>query len=364
MLFFLFIPATLAAALVFLPDLRQGFFFVTAMSLNWAAGGGELLPAARARPDLRRSRRRSRASPTSAATHLQATLLEQRQAFLADPAGGAQSIGAFASLHTSIFFTAALAAHLLGLGRAREGGGVDPVRADGRRDDPPRLALRRRRPGRHGHRRRWRSRSPALISGYDPRAAREPARPCVTPAGDEPVARRLAPASRWRPRPSWPASSRPAASGCRCAIPTTSRRSTSGSWASASRCSSASTSGSARRAPACAAVARGAGERAEGALDAARARLAVGGALVGFYATYMAYRNLKSIVPLLRPDDLFDRQLADLDRDLFLGHDPAALLHTLLGTGVTTHVLSAAYVAFIVFLPLTIGVALVFSRPS
>ncbi len=89
--------------------------------------------------------------------------------------------------------------------------------------------------------------------------------------------------------------------------------------------------------------------------------VAVGGALVGFYATYMAYRNLKSIVPLVRPDVQYDSQLAQVDRDLFFGHDPAALLHTLLGTGVTTHVLSAAYVAFIVFLPLTIGVALVFS---
>jgi membrane-associated phospholipid phosphatase len=90
--------------------------------------------------------------------------------------------------------------------------------------------------------------------------------------------------------------------------------------------------------------------------------LAVCLALVSFYATYMAYRNLKSIVPLLRPGELFDRQLADLDRDLFAGNDPAALLHSLLGTGLPTHVLSAAYVAFIVFLPLTIGVTLVFSR--
>jgi hypothetical protein len=89
--------------------------------------------------------------------------------------------------------------------------------------------------------------------------------------------------------------------------------------------------------------------------------LAVGGALIGFYVTYMAYRNLKSVVPLLRPDDLFDGQLADLDRAMFFGHDPAALLHGLLGTGVMTHVLSTAYAAFIVFLPLTIGVALVFS---
>jgi PAP2 superfamily protein len=90
--------------------------------------------------------------------------------------------------------------------------------------------------------------------------------------------------------------------------------------------------------------------------------LAAGSALLGFYVTYMAYRNLKSIVPLLRPDDLFDRQLADADRTLFAGHDPATLLHSVLGTGVAAQVLSTAYVAFIVFLPLTIGIALVFSR--
>jgi membrane-associated phospholipid phosphatase len=95
--------------------------------------------------------------------------------------------------------------------------------------------------------------------------------------------------------------------------------------------------------------------------SAARA-LAAGGALVGFYVSYMAYRNLKSVVPLLRPGDDFDRALGDVDRALFGGNDPATLLHTLLGTGVVTHLLSTAYVAFIVFLPLTIGVALVFSR--
>ncbi|MDP8967917.1 MAG: phosphatase PAP2 family protein [Actinomycetota bacterium] len=93
-----------------------------------------------------------------------------------------------------------------------------------------------------------------------------------------------------------------------------------------------------------------------------RAGIAAGSALVGFYATYLAYRNLKSVVPLIRPGELFDRQLASLDRELFGGNDPAALLHTLLGTGLPTHVLSTAYVAFIVFLPLTIGLALVFCR--
>jgi hypothetical protein len=89
---------------------------------------------------------------------------------------------------------------------------------------------------------------------------------------------------------------------------------------------------------------------------------AAGSALFGFYVSYMAYRNLKAIVPLVRPGELFDDQLDAFDRAIFSGNDPAALLHSLLGTGVVTHVLSTAYVAFIVFLPLTIGVSLVFSR--
>jgi hypothetical protein len=61
--------------------------------------------------------------------------------------------------------------------------------------------------------------------------------------------------------------------------------------------------------------------------------------------------------------ELFDRQLAAIDRDLFAGNDPAELLHGLLGTGgLPTHVLSTFYAAFIVFLPLCMGLALVFSR--
>jgi membrane-associated phospholipid phosphatase len=89
--------------------------------------------------------------------------------------------------------------------------------------------------------------------------------------------------------------------------------------------------------------------------------VAVATGLVSFYVTYLAYRNLKAIVPLLRPDELFDRQLTDLDRAMFGGHDPAALLHTVLGVGVPSHLLSAVYAAFIVFLPLSLAVALVFS---
>ena len=67
-----------------------------------------------------------------------------------------------------------------------------------------------------------------------------------------------------------------------------------------------------------------------------RRGLAVAGAVLAFYVTYLAYRNLKSVVPLLRPDDLFDRQLADADRFLFFGHDPAVLLHDLWGVAAAT----------------------------
>jgi PAP2 superfamily len=90
--------------------------------------------------------------------------------------------------------------------------------------------------------------------------------------------------------------------------------------------------------------------------------LAVGGAIVAFYVTYLAYRNLKSVVPLLRPGDLFDRQLADLDRGLFFGHDPAALLHDAVGTGLATHAFSGVYMLFFLFIPGTLAVAVVFSR--
>ena len=86
-------------------------------------------------------------------------------------------------------------------------------------------------------------------------------------------------------------------------------------------------------------------------------------ALLSFYVTYLAYRNLKGVIPMLRPGELFDAELLALDRKLFAGHDPATLLHDALGTtGLTTHALSTIYVAFIVFLPLSLAVALVFAR--
>jgi hypothetical protein len=89
---------------------------------------------------------------------------------------------------------------------------------------------------------------------------------------------------------------------------------------------------------------------------------AVAGSLVGFHVTYLAYRNLKSVVPLLEPGTLFDDRLARLDRALFAGHDPAALLQSVLGTGIAAQLLSLVYGAFFVFVPLALGGALVLLR--
>ena len=57
--------------------------------------------------------------PATETSHLQDVLLRQRLGFLTDPAAADahQGIAAFGSLHTSIIFTAAVAAHMLGLGR-------------------------------------------------------------------------------------------------------------------------------------------------------------------------------------------------------------------------------------------------------
>jgi len=80
--------------------------------------------------------------------------------------------------------------------------------------------------------------------------------------------------------------------------------------------------------------------------------------LLAFYATYVSYRNLKSYLPFLRPD-LVDRELRALDESMTGGTPPAELLHDLLGTGVSAQVLSWVYLAFLMFVPLSLGLALV-----
>ncbi len=89
-------------------------------------------------------------------------------------------------------------------------------------------------------------------------------------------------------------------------------------------------------------------------------------ALVGlgaWYLIYASFRNLKSFVPFVNRH-LWDGVMADVDRVLWLGNDPAALLHDWLGTGASAHVLSFVYIAWIVMVPASLVVALVWSRDA
>jgi hypothetical protein len=80
--------------------------------------------------------------------------------------------------------------------------------------------------------------------------------------------------------------------------------------------------------------------------------------LLSFYATYLSYRNLKSFLPFL-VDQNHDTALMDLERSMFGGHDPAELLHDVLGTGVAAHVLSGIYLFYLAFIPISLGASLI-----
>lgn len=87
-------------------------------------------------------------------------------------------------------------------------------------------------------------------------------------------------------------------------------------------------------------------------------------ALVGlgaWYLTYVAFRDLKSYVPFVNRR-LWDGAMHDFDRILWLGHDPASVLHAVFGTGWAAHFFSFVYIAWIVLVPVTLVVALVWSR--
>ena len=83
--------------------------------------------------------------------------------------------------------------------------------------------------------------------------------------------------------------------------------------------------------------------------------------LVSFYVTYVGYRNLKNFLPRIRTN-LQDPVLHSIDRAIMFGHDPAVLLHQLLGETLAAHVLAAAYLLFLPFAPLSLIVWLVWSR--
>jgi hypothetical protein len=82
--------------------------------------------------------------------------------------------------------------------------------------------------------------------------------------------------------------------------------------------------------------------------------------IIAFYATYLAYRNLKSFLPLITSQDL-DLQLLKIEQDALGGTHPFEVLHTLLGTGVSAQVLSWVYLFFLAFVPISLGASLIAS---
>src|SRR5689334_2466173 len=84
--------------------------------------------------------------------------------------------------------------------------------------------------------------------------------------------------------------------------------------------------------------------------------------LICFYVTYVSYRNLKNFLPFVRSESARlrgDYELHKFDHWLLFGHDPAILLHNLLGTDVSAYVLSWVYLLFLPMVPVSVIVWLV-----
>jgi hypothetical protein len=85
--------------------------------------------------------------------------------------------------------------------------------------------------------------------------------------------------------------------------------------------------------------------------------------ILSFYITSVSYRNLKSQLPFIEGrGHKFDRELFTLDKTLFLGHEPAVVLHNVLGDGISAEFLSFIYLWFIPLVPFALGAWLVWSR--
>jgi hypothetical protein len=84
--------------------------------------------------------------------------------------------------------------------------------------------------------------------------------------------------------------------------------------------------------------------------------------LVSFYVVYVSYRNLKNFLPLVYGKKTYDNLLHQIDRFLFIGHEPAVVLHSVLGETSAAHFLAIVYLMFLPVSPLSLIVYLVWSR--
>jgi CDP-diacylglycerol--glycerol-3-phosphate 3-phosphatidyltransferase len=114
-LFFLaFVPISLGAALIASANPIPGLWYVTALGINWTLGIVSYLMIPSLGPIFVAPELYS-TLPETGTSALQQALVYERHDALAG--GGAQSIAAFASLHVSVVFTAALIAQLLKVNR-------------------------------------------------------------------------------------------------------------------------------------------------------------------------------------------------------------------------------------------------------
>lgn len=84
--------------------------------------------------------------------------------------------------------------------------------------------------------------------------------------------------------------------------------------------------------------------------------------LLCFYVSYVGYRNLKSLLPLIREDVIYDTDFLRIDHWLAFGNNPAELLHAVLGTTVMAQVLAFVYVSYLPLIPVTLAAFLVLNR--
>lgn len=83
--------------------------------------------------------------------------------------------------------------------------------------------------------------------------------------------------------------------------------------------------------------------------------------LTSFYVTYVSYRNLKNYLPRFYTS-MEDPLLHRLDRWLFFGHEPATILHSLLGEDWAAHFFAFIYLLYLPLAPLSLVIWLVWSR--
>lgn len=84
--------------------------------------------------------------------------------------------------------------------------------------------------------------------------------------------------------------------------------------------------------------------------------------LLTFYVCYVSYRNMKSYLPVIRNNVLYDTDLLRMDHFLFLGHYPGDILHSILGTTVSAQILAFFYVSYLMLIPILLGGFLVLSK--